>query len=179
MARRIDEDTILQLLLSDNSDEENSSESEKEDHIEVDPAYESTNRSPATRRASPAAAPRPARPPRPARGAGRLSAGGHTSDTIFRTFCIEMTLMVRCDRLRNANLTMADERLVIPMGRLLSWVAGIEVLPYLSALQPANCASLSTRDDLNSRRSLPEITVYQNEAASRPRRVRRCFVSVS
>ncbi|GBP92764.1 hypothetical protein EVAR_103644_1 [Eumeta japonica] len=43
MARRIDEDTILQLLLSDNSDEENSSESEKEDHIEVDPAYESVS----------------------------------------------------------------------------------------------------------------------------------------
>ncbi|GBP86715.1 hypothetical protein EVAR_62144_1 [Eumeta japonica] len=43
MARRIDEDTILQLLLSDNSDEENSSESEKEDHIEGDPAYESVS----------------------------------------------------------------------------------------------------------------------------------------
>lgn len=35
--------TILQLLLADNGDEENSSESEKEDHIEVDPAYESAN----------------------------------------------------------------------------------------------------------------------------------------
>ncbi|GBP25154.1 hypothetical protein EVAR_19637_1 [Eumeta japonica] len=43
MARRIDEDTILQLLLSDNSDEENSSDSEKEDHIEVDLAYESVS----------------------------------------------------------------------------------------------------------------------------------------
>ncbi|GBP86635.1 hypothetical protein EVAR_81935_1 [Eumeta japonica] len=41
MARRIDEDTILQLLLSDS--DENSSESEKEDHIEVDPAYESVS----------------------------------------------------------------------------------------------------------------------------------------
>ncbi|GBP79515.1 5-oxoprolinase [Eumeta japonica] len=34
---------MLKLLLSDNSDEENSSESEKEDHIEVDPAYESVS----------------------------------------------------------------------------------------------------------------------------------------
>ncbi|XP_052759333.1 uncharacterized protein LOC128202575 [Galleria mellonella] len=43
MTRRIDEDTILQLLLEDNSDQENSSESEKEDHIEVDPAYVSVS----------------------------------------------------------------------------------------------------------------------------------------
>ncbi|XP_052749342.1 uncharacterized protein LOC128200317 [Galleria mellonella] len=43
MTRRIDEDTILQLLLEDNSDQENSSESEKEDHIEVDLAYVSVS----------------------------------------------------------------------------------------------------------------------------------------
>ncbi|XP_060806743.1 uncharacterized protein LOC132903185 [Amyelois transitella] len=40
MARRIDEDAVLAVLLNDDSEEENLSESEPEDHLEADPAYE-------------------------------------------------------------------------------------------------------------------------------------------
>ncbi|CAG4986907.1 unnamed protein product [Parnassius apollo] len=40
MSRQFDEDTTSQLLLDDNSDEENCSKSEIEEHLEADPAYE-------------------------------------------------------------------------------------------------------------------------------------------